>query len=139
MRHGLLETAIVAFVPAVVLFAFVVLLRGHHEPGGGFVGGVLAGAALCLHAIVISPRRTRRLLPVSDRVQTAVGLLLALAAGLVGPLRGDPLFTAYWTEIPLPGEDAAVAVGTPMLFELGVFLTVFGAVQIVLFALGEER
>jgi multisubunit Na+/H+ antiporter MnhB subunit len=59
------------------------------------------------------------------------GLLIALLSGLPAVVRGQPFLTALWASRP-------VAVGTPALFDVGVFLVVAGVVMMMLFSLAEE-
>ena len=94
-----------------------VLLRGHNAPGGGFIGGLLAVAASSLLATLNGVVAARRLQWVSP-VQLAMGgVALGLISGLAGPVTGQPFLTHLW----------AGPLSTVLLFDLGVFLTVWGA------------
>jgi multicomponent Na+:H+ antiporter subunit B len=77
----------------------------------------------------------RRLLVVDSRSLAAAGLLVALTAGGLGLSSGKPLLTGLWLETPLP---VLGKVGTPILFDAGVFLLVVGVVLTILFPLLEE-
>jgi multicomponent Na+:H+ antiporter subunit B len=118
-------------MPLLLLFSVFLLLRGHNQPGGGFVGGLVAAAAFALYAIAFGVSRARRALWVRPLTLLGVGLLLALASGLVAVLRGRPFLTASW----FPGP---VALGTPALFDVGVFLVVVGVVLMMIFSLAED-
>jgi multicomponent Na+:H+ antiporter subunit A len=120
---AILRTAARFLVPLLILFSWFLLWRGHNEPGGGFIGGLVAAGALALHALARGPRSARRLLRAPPAILTAVGILAALSSGIPGVLRGEPFMTALWTT--LPGE-AAVKLGTPLLFDVGVYLVVVG-------------
>jgi multicomponent Na+:H+ antiporter subunit B len=95
-----------------------VLLRGHNEPGGGFIGGLLAVAGSSLVALVLDVRAARRLQPLAPLPLAMSGVALALLAGLFGVTAGLPFLTHLW---------AGVGVSTVMLFDIGVFCTVWGA------------
>lgn len=95
-----------------------VLLRGHNEPGGGFIGGLLAVAGSSLVAITLDVRAARRLQPLAPLPLAMGGVVLALLAGLFGVAAGLPFLTHLWT---------AAGVSTVMLFDIGVFCTVWGA------------
>lgn len=95
-----------------------VLLRGHNEPGGGFIGGLLAVAGSSLVAITLDVRAARRLQPLAPLPLAMSGVALALLAGLFGVTAGRPFLTHLWTEVGL---------STVMLFDIGVFCTVWGA------------
>jgi len=92
--------------------------------------------AFALHAMVFGPHATRELLRLRPRTFLAGGLLVAAAAGLAGPLTGQPLLTGLWLPDPIPGLGK---LGTPVLFDAGVYLIVLGASLSVLLRLAEER
>ena len=116
--------------------SLVILLRGHNEPGGGFVGGLTAATAMLLHMLAFGPEQSRRLLPVSPESLIGLGLLLALISGLPGMVLGDPLFTSVWSEFePIKG----VKFGTPLVFDVGVYFTVAGTVLLMIFEIAEYR
>jgi multicomponent Na+:H+ antiporter subunit A len=125
------RTAARLLMPLLLLFAVFLLLRGHNEPGGGFVGGLVAAAAFALYAIAFGVRRARHALLVRPLTLLGSGLLIALASGLPAVLRGQPFLTAYWMAGP-------VALGTPVLFDMGVFLVVAGVVLMMIFNLAED-
>jgi multicomponent Na+:H+ antiporter subunit B len=105
--------------------ALWILLRGHNEPGGGFIGGLVAVAGSSLLAITLGPRSARRWQPLAPVPLALLGVGLALASGLVGPLFGLPFLTH------LRGGG----LSTVMLFDLGVFLAVWGALTGYVYAL----
>ena len=110
-------------VPVILMFSVFVLLRGHNHPGGGFVGGLIAGIALCLYIFVADAEAARRLLRTDPSTIGAVGLGIAIASGLVGFLvERAPFLTREWTTI------GGLKVGTPLAFDVGVYFVVVGAV-----------
>ena len=127
----ILQTAARLLMPLLLLFAVFLLWRGHNQPGGGFVGGLVAAAAFSLYLIAYGVRRARRALYVRPMTLLGAGLLVALASGLPAAVRGQPFLTAQWITEPLP-------LGTPMLFDIGVFLVVTGVVLMMIFSLAEE-
>jgi len=137
MTSLILSTATRFLLPLLLLFSISVLLRGHNEPGGGFIGGLIAAASFALIAIAFGVRRSRRTLRANPRTLIAIGLLAALGSGTFGLVGGRPFMSAYWVmlEIPLLEE---VAVGTPFLFDCGVYLVVLGVTLMIIFALAEE-
>lgn len=138
-KHStILRTAARAVVPLMVVFSFVILLRGHNNPGGGFIGGLIASSGMVLHGLAFGPGRTRRLLRVNMVTVMAAGLLLAIASGVVGLLMGTPFLTGYWTGVPVPGLGE-LKVGTPVTFDIGVYLVVVGVVTHVVLTLLEEK
>jgi multicomponent Na+:H+ antiporter subunit A len=131
LTSPIFRTATRLLMPLLLLFAVFLLLRGHNEPGGGFVGGLVAAAAFALYAIAYGVGRARQALLVKPLTLLGAGLLIALSSGVPAALRGQPFMTAQWTL-------GAVALGTPALFDIGVFLVVAGVVLMMIFTLAEE-
>jgi multicomponent Na+:H+ antiporter subunit A len=125
------RTAARLLMPLLLLFAVFLLLRGHNEPGGGFVGGLIAAAAFALYAIAFGVQRAQQALLVKPLTLLGAGLLIALLSGLPAVLRGRPFLSALWAAGPLP-------LGTPALFDAGVFMVVTGVVLMMIFSLAEE-
>ena len=118
----------VAFVVGLYLF-----LRGHNMPGGGFIAGLVFSIALLVQFMASGfewaeeRRRTER------HALIAFGVLIAAATGVGALAFGEPFLTSAYDyfHIPLVGE---VELATALLFDIGVALTVVGA---VLLALGQ--
>jgi multicomponent Na+:H+ antiporter subunit B len=106
-----------------------ILLRGHNEPGGGFIGGLVAVAGSSLLAITLGPGVARRLQPLAPLPLAMAGVGLALLAGLGGVARGLPFLTHAWM---------GMGLSTVMLFDAGVFLAVWGALTGYVFALLDD-
>lgn len=137
MTSLILQTAARYLAPLLLLFSLLLLLRGHDDPGGGFAGGLVAAAAFSLNALAFDVRSARRALGVDPRVLVGVGLLLALGSGAFGLAAGRPLLTGRWWEVAVPGFGR-VAVGTPIVFDVGVYLVVLGMVCLIVLSLAEE-
>jgi multicomponent Na+:H+ antiporter subunit A len=125
------RTAARLLMPLLLAFSVFLLLRGHNQPGGGFVGGLVAAAAFALYAIAFGTRPARQALIVRPLTLLGAGLLIALLSGVPAVLRGQPFLTAMWAAGPLP-------LGTPAVFDVGVFLVVAGVVLMMIFNLAEE-
>ena len=125
------RTAARLLMPLLLLFSVFLLLRGHNQPGGGFVGGLVAASAFALYGLACGIERARRALLVQPLTLLGVGLSIALVSGLPAVLRGQAFLTAQWIL-------GVVAVGTPMIFDVGVFLVVTGVVLMMIFSLAEE-
>jgi multicomponent Na+:H+ antiporter subunit B len=131
----ILSTATRYLLPLLLLFSIFLLLRGHYEPGGGFVGGLVAAAAFALHAIAFGVPRTREVLRLDPRILIGAGLFFAAISGMVAWLFGNPYFTAIWLKQPWP---ILGKVGTPLLFDIGVYFVVLGVVMKIIFVLAED-
>jgi multicomponent Na+:H+ antiporter subunit B len=133
----ILRTATRLILPLALLLSLFLLARGHDAPGGGFIGGLVAAAAFALHAMGSGVPAARRLLRVAPHRLCAGGLLLAAGSGVPALLGGRPLMTGLWVEVPLPG-GRTVAAGTPLAFDLGVYLLVVGIALMILWTLAED-
>jgi multicomponent Na+:H+ antiporter subunit B len=132
---SILQTATRVLMPLLLLFAVFLLLRGHNEPGGGFVGGLVVASSFVLYSIAFGVNAARRALLVTPSTLFASGLLVALLSGLPGVIEGRPFMTAVWTTFQ--AGSAAIDVGTPLIFDVGVFFAVIGVVLTIVFTLAE--
>jgi multicomponent Na+:H+ antiporter subunit B len=135
MLSIILSTASRYLLPLMLIFSFFLLLRGHNEPGGGFVGGLVAAAAYALYLIANGLEEAKKLLNVEPIKFIAVGLFIAFASGFISIIPGQDFMTGIWVknEFPVIGK-----VGTPLLFDLGVYFLVLGIVLKIIFSLAEE-
>jgi multicomponent Na+:H+ antiporter subunit B len=125
-------------VGLMLLFSLFLLWRGHNEPGGGFIGGLVAAAAIIVHGLAEGPQVMRRLLRVDPRTLVLTGLLLALLAGLLPLINGQAFLTGLWMFFGATATDKGLAIGTPLLFDVGVYLVVVGGVAGMFIAMEEE-
>jgi multicomponent Na+:H+ antiporter subunit A len=121
----ILRTATRFLFALLLLFSLFLLLRGHNAPGGGFIGGLTGAGAFALYLLAFGAESVRALVRVPPRLILGLGLLLALGGGLVALVVGQPLFTAQWVTLPVSGSEP-LKVGTPLLFDVGVYLVVVG-------------
>lgn len=135
MTSLILRAATRFLMPLLLLFALFLLLRGHNEPGGGFVGGLVVAAAFVLYAIAFGVNAGRRALLVDPATLLGAGLLVAVGSGVPALLVGRPFLTAMWTKVGI--GPAAFDIGTPLVFDVGVFLAVIGVVLTIVFTLAE--
>ena len=135
MTSSILQTAARLLMPLLLLFAVFLLVRGHNQPGGGFVGGLVVAASFVLYSIAFGVDAARRALLVRPSRLLGIGLLVALVSGLPAVVAGHAFMTALWTTIG--AGSMAIAVGTPLVFDVGVFLAVVGVVLTIVFTLAE--
>ena len=120
-------------VPLILVFSVFLLLRGHEHPGGGFVGGLVASIAFSLYAFVFGPQAARGILRADPRAVGAAGLAVAIASGFVGSIRDTaPFLTGQW------GTLAGLKIGTPVMFDVGVYLVVIGVVLTFVLGIKEQ-
>lgn len=137
MTSLILQTAARHLLPIILLFSIFLVFRGHQDPGGGFVGGLVASTALVLYAIAFDARAARHLLRSDPRTLIGVGLLVALASGLTSLFVGQPFLTGQWASLSMPGMGD-LTVGTPLVFDIGVYLVVLGTTLTIMLSLAEQ-
>lgn len=136
MKSLIFRTITPLIVSVMVLFSIFVLLRGHNEPGGGFIGGLIAVAALSIYGIAFGVETVRRAIVFHPLSIAGAGLLLATLAGLLSMLFHVPFMTGLWVYPVVLGEE--IPLSSVMAFDIGVYLVVVGAVTSIALSL-EER
>ena len=135
--NTLIFRTVAPFITALMLlFSAFILLRGHNEPGGGFIGGLIAASALAIYGIAFGVDAVRRAIRVHPLAIAGFGLLLSCLAGLISIFFAVPFMTGLWVYPVLAGVE--VPLSSVMLFDLGVYFVVLGAVASIALAL-EER
>jgi multicomponent Na+:H+ antiporter subunit B len=135
MNSVILSTATRYLLPLLLLLSVYLLLRGHNLPGGGFVGGLVAAAAFALYTIAHGVKAAKEVLRIDPRTFIGFGLLTALLSACLSLFAGLPFMTGLWT------KDKVVILGkagTPVLFDIGVYIVVLGVVLTIIFSLAEE-
>lgn len=138
MTSIIFRTATRYMFPPLLVFSVYLLLRGHHYPGGGFVGGLFAGSAFALYALAFDVASARKLLRFDPRDVTAVGLAVALASGIPALFSGCAFLTGTWWKVPVR-PAVTIDIGSPLIFDIGVYLVVLGVLLTLVFSLGEEE
>lgn len=116
-----LNHAVWILTPALNILSVYILWRGHNHPGGGFIGGLILAASIGLYLMTFGEQATRRFLLMSPRAWIVTGLGTSLVSGILGfVIFGEAPFTAQWMQV------GSLWLGTPLLFDLGVYWLVFG-------------
>jgi multicomponent Na+:H+ antiporter subunit B len=121
-----------------LVFSVYMLLRGHNEPGGGFIGGLIGATGFVLFVIAAGVQDARRALRVEPQAIAVIGLGVALLAGLGAALFGDALFTGQWLFLFAEDGGKGLPLSTVLVFDIGVYMVVFGAILTLVFAMEEE-
>ena len=135
MNSVILATVSRLLTGLLLVFSVFLLLRGHNLPGGGFSGGLVAASAFVLFAFASGFPAARRVLFFTPHVIIGFGLVVAIVAGLAGNVAGLPFLTGLWDKTPLP---VIGKLGTPLLFDVGVYFAVLGVTTLIVFSLGED-
>ena len=123
MSSIILRTGSSVILPFALALSLFLLWRGHNEPGGGFIGGLIAAAGYASYALPRGYTALRRVLPVDPLQLLALGLAAALISGIFGLMGGQAYLTHVWTDL------GGIALGSTLLFDIGVYLTVIGAIM----------
>lgn len=136
MNTVILRTVAPVITSLMVLFSIFVLLRGHNEPGGGFIGGLIAVSAFAIYGIAYGVEAVRKAIIFHPLSISAFGLLVATLSGMVSAFMGVPFMTGLWIYPSLLGVEVPLA--TVISFDIGVYLVVVGGFTSIALAL-EER
>lgn len=136
MNTLIFRTAAPFLTALMLLFSVFVLLRGHNEPGGGFIGGLIAASGFAIYGIACGVTAVRRAIVFHPLAIAGFGLLASTVAGLLSVFSGVPFMTGLWIYPHLFGVE--VPLSSVMLFDTGVYLVVVGAITSIALAL-EER
>lgn len=136
MRTLIFSTVAPYLTSLMVVFSIFVLLRGHNEPGGGFIGGLIAASAFAIYGIACGVSPVRRALYFHPMGLAGFGLLVGTLAGVLSVFSAVPFMTGLWAYVPLFGDT--VALSTVLMFDIGVYFVVVGSITSIALAL-EER
>lgn len=134
----ILATLVRLIFPVLMIFSLHLLLRGHNDPGGGFIAGLVTAAAIVLQYVARSSEYVRNAIPVNYRVLLAVGLALAGGTGTAALVFGHEFLTHSFLDVSL-GWFGHVEMSSAIGFDLGVYCVVVGATLMLISAVGEEQ
>jgi multisubunit Na+/H+ antiporter MnhB subunit len=139
MNSLILSTCTRFLVPVMLALSVFIFWRGHNEPGGGFIGGLIAAVAFALLEKAEGVERARRALRVNPTAMAAFGLGCALVSGVWGGLAKGAFLKGVWPFITVDpdGSKHGLPFGSIFLFDLGVYFVVLGTVCAILFTLEE--
>ena len=136
MRTVIFRTVAPYLTSLMVLFSIFVLLRGHTEPGGGFIGGLIAASAFAIYGIACGVAPVRRAIYFHPMAISAFGLFMSSIAGMISLPLSVPFMTGNWMKLGFFGVD--IDLSSVLIFDIGVYFVVVGAITSIALAL-EER
>jgi multicomponent Na+:H+ antiporter subunit A len=136
-RSVILESCVRLTFHTVLVFGLYLLFAGHNQPGGGFVGGLVAGTAFVLRYVAAGRAQLDAAVPVDPMWPLGIGVLLATATGMGAWLFGADFLTSDFGGVELP-VLGLVKASTVLIFDIGVFTVVVGLVLTLLRTLGAE-
>lgn len=134
----ILQTSAKVLVFLILAYAIYILFAGHHNPGGGFVGGLVTASGLVLLYLAFDAKTVRQIIPLNFRIVGACGVLVSVLTGAIPALIGDPFLTheATYATLPVFGETH---LATAVLFDIGVFLAVVGTAMTIITSISEDE
>ncbi|MFP4472118.1 MAG: MnhB domain-containing protein [Bacteroidota bacterium] len=133
MKSQILYIAARYLKPAFVILSVIVLFRGHNAPGGGFIGGLLAASGYVFYMMAFDVKTTVRKMWIKPHSLMAAGLLTAVFSGTFGFFNRLPFMSGEWIEI------GGLKLGSPTLFDIGVYLAVLGVLLTIMIAILENE
>lgn len=137
MKTIIFKTIAPILTAIMVVFSIFVLLRGHNEPGGGFIGGLIAASAIAIYGIAAGVDEVRKALKIDPISLAGFGVFIAGFSGLLSLGHSVPYLTGLWAFIPFAGGE--IAISTPMVFDIGVYFAVLGTISAIALALEENE
>ena len=129
-------------LPIALVVSLYIFLRGHNLPGGGFIAGLITAMALIIQYIALGQDQTEQMLKAKSgrlyEIWIGIGLSVAGLTGLAAWFWGRPFLTSahIYVNPPLIGE---LHLASAALFDVGVYVTVVGAVMLMISVLGDSR
>lgn len=121
-----------------IVFSIFVLLRGHNEPGGGFIGGLIAASAIAIYGIAVGVKEVRKALVFHPITFAGFGVFIAALSGFFSLFAEVPFLMGLWLFLEL-SDGSELALSTPMLFDIGVYFVVLGAISTIALSLEEDE
>ncbi|MDI3535432.1 MAG: multicomponent Na+:H+ antiporter subunit [Thermosediminibacterales bacterium] len=135
MNSLILKTVATPVLYLIVSFSVYVFFRGHNNPGGGFIAGLLTAGAFVLQYLSFDSKTVKSNFSLNWKKLIPVGLILALGSGLGGMILGYPFlshsFGCFY--LPLIGE---LELATAIIFDLGVYFVVLGTALTIISVIG---
>lgn len=140
MTSFLVQASARIITPLLVILSILLLLRGHNEPGGGFIGGLVCGCAYVLWGIAFGMPAAIQILRIPPSQLIGWGLFIASASAIPALFVGLPIFTGLWPSWSIStGIVGKIKLGTPLFFDIGIFMVVAGVVVLMVRAMADEE
>jgi multicomponent Na+:H+ antiporter subunit B len=138
MSSVILRMAAGILKPLFLIVSVWLLLRGHNHPGGGFIGGLIAGSAFMFRPLAYDTDKLERNEYGVAIIMLVLGISLVMISALTGVITEGTILKGLWIqpELPLPGGK--IKFGTPLLFDVGIYFTVIGFIYLIFITMMEE-
>ncbi|MFP4018869.1 MAG: MnhB domain-containing protein [Bacteroidales bacterium] len=138
MNSEILKMAIPVLKPLFIVVSVWLLIRGHNYPGGGFIAGLIAGSSFVLEYLAFDSSVLTRGRKNQAMVFVIVGMVFILASAVTGLVVSDYVMEGLWTRIHISELEFNLRIGTPLLFNFGIYFSVTGFIHIVFTSMMEE-
>jgi multicomponent Na+:H+ antiporter subunit B len=127
-------------VAVMIIFTFSIYLfyGGHHNPGGGFIGGLSVASGITLLLLAFDIETIRKNIPFDFKNVAAIGVLIAIFTGMGGLFFGQPFLTQTfgYFDLPIFGKTE---LATATIFDTGVALAVIGTAVTIILTISDDR
>lgn len=137
--NDILLNAVTKIAVLIILtFSIDLFFSGHHNPGGGFIGGLSIASALVLLFLAQGVETVQKLVPLDFKTVSAIGVLIAVFTGAGSFLFDVPFLsqTFGYFDLPVLGKTE---LATAVLFDIGVALAVIGSTVTIILSISEDR
>ena len=129
-RHPLMMVvATRAALPIALAVGVYIFLRGHSEPGGGFIAGLVVSIAFLMQYMASGMEWSQARQRVAYQGMIGLGIITAGMTGVAAWFFGKPFLTSTFGYVTIP-PLSKFELASAMAFDVGVFLTVMGATML---------
>lgn len=136
LRNIILENIVNLFMKVMFFFSIYLLLRGHNNPGGGFIAGIIASTGFIFYAIIFGTESLQTIIKLKPQTFIGIGLMLVLIAAVLPTFFSMEMLTGIWIKTKLP-VLGTLHLGTPLLFDTGVYGVVVGVILTIIISIME--
>ena|SRR5690606_19122326 len=133
----ILQTATKVILFIILIFSLYLFFAGHHQPGGGFIGGLVSASAIVLLAMAFGLQTVRQVLPLDFKLLAALGAFIVVITGFGSLLTNIPFLSQASGMILLP-HFGEVEWSTAVLFDVGVYFAVIGVTVTIILSISED-
>ncbi len=137
MNSVILQIASRVVRALLILFALIALFRGHNHPGGGFIGGMLAGLSIAFRGFAYNIKAADEMTTFKPQNYLALGLILVILSVVPSLYLDDFFMQGEWWKLSVGSWQ--LKLGTPLVFDTGVFFVVIGVSVLFLFSLKRQN
>ncbi len=139
MNSVIVKIASNVLKPLFLVVSVWLLLRGHDYPGGGFIGGLIAGSALIFKPLSAFPSENPFQQSFNEPYSLlALGMGSVLISASIGYINKGAILEGQWIKAHLPVLEVDLKLGTPLLFDIGIYFIVIGFIYLIITSMMEE-